>query len=65
MAREEAIAPSAARAAARKNSDQERRRNRGGLNARFEVIRTVLVSVLHGQGKKDLAAQNAISHQAG
>ena len=38
MAREEAIAPSAARAAAAKNNEQRIRRNRDGVNARFGCV---------------------------
>jgi hypothetical protein len=38
MAREEAIAPSAATAAAAKNNEQRIRRNRDGVNVRFWCV---------------------------
>ena len=38
MAREEAIAPSAARAAATKNNEQRIRRNRDGVSVRFGCV---------------------------
>ena len=50
--REEANAPSAAMAAARKNNEQKRRRNRGDVNARFEVIGPLLYRLCMNKARK-------------